>query len=473
MALTQFFYDEQLRRFLLQFARIFSNFAVEYGRNEEGTEHTLIRVPVKYGDWSRQAQTVLNNNSASTMPSTPMMTFYISALDYDRPRIQEPYFVSNIAVRQRTYDQDTDSYETTQGNAFTIERAMPVPYKITMKLDIWTSNTNQKMQLLEQILVLFNPALEIQSTDNYLDWTSLSVVELESTQWTSRVIPMGTENPIDVCTLTFNIPIWISSPAKVKKLGVVERIIAGIYDANGDASLAVTDNDLLLGTRQIFTPFGYQVLALSVGNDPFNLRLQVLTQTAVVDQPNESLTPPDTPPSNLLWHNVISMYGTLRPGISLIALEQEDGSEVYGTVAYDPTDDRFLLFTADSATIPSNTLAPVDAVINPLFSGPDAGLVPAAQGQRYLLTEATGNFNNPENPTAWSGTNDQPLVAQANDIIEYTGGRWVVSFDSTSSPDNLQYVTNITTGLQYEWTGSTWIKSYQGLYPGGTWNIIL
>ena len=140
-----FFYDEQIRRFLLQFARIFSNFQVEYGRNEEGTDHTLVRVPVRYGDATRQAQTILQENSASGMPATPLMTFYISGLDYDRPRIQEPYFVSKINVRQRTYDEVTDTYETTQGNAFTIERLMPVPYKLTLKLDVWTSNTNQKM----------------------------------------------------------------------------------------------------------------------------------------------------------------------------------------------------------------------------------------------------------------------------------------------------------------------------------------
>jgi hypothetical protein len=219
-----FFYDEQIRRFLLQFTRIFSNFQVEYGRNEEGTAHTLVRVPIRYGDSSRQVQTIMQNNSASFMTSVPMMSFYISGFDYDRPRMQEPYYVSNIAVRQRTYDDVTDTYETTQGNAFTIERLMPVPYKLTLKLDIWTSNTNQKMQLLEQIVVLFNPALEIQSTDNYLDWTSLSIVELESTQWTSRSVPVGTEDPIDICTMTFTLPIWISSPVKVKKLGVVERI---------------------------------------------------------------------------------------------------------------------------------------------------------------------------------------------------------------------------------------------------------
>jgi hypothetical protein len=460
-----FYYDEQIRRFMLQFARIFSNFNVEYGRDEEGTNHTLIRVPVKYGDWSRQAQTVLNNNSASTMPSTPMMTFYITALDYDRPRIQEPNFVSTIAVRQRTYDADTDTYETTQGNAFTIDRLMPVPYKLTMNLDIWTSNTNQKFQLLEQILVLFNPALEIQGTDNYIDWTSLSVCELQSTKWSSRTVPIGTDNSIDISTLTFTLPIWLSSPAKVKKLGVVERIVANVFDAKGDASNAILDNDLLLGTRQVITPYSYQTLL--IGN-----QLQALRQQQVVDEPNTSLAPADSPDSNLLWPSIVGLYGVLRPGISQIRLEQQDGSEVIGTVAFDPTDDRFLLFSVDEDTVPGNTLDPVTAVIDPLRSGPGSGLPPDALGQRYLLTEATGTYNQGD-AGIWRGNDGQPLVAQANDIIEYDGAKWVVSFESTSSPDNLQYVTNITTGIQYEWTGVAWIKSYQGLYPGGTWRLVL
>ena len=277
MAGPLWFYDEQIRRFLLQFARIFSNFNVEYGRNEEGTNHTLIRVPVRYGDSSRQVSTVMQNNSPNALPSTPLMTFYITSLDYDRPRMQEPYHVSKMNVRQRYYDTATDTYETTQGNAFTIERLMPVPYSLTINLDIWTSNTNQKFQLLEQIIPLFNPALEIQSTDNFIDWTSLSVVELESSRWSSRTIPVGTEDPIDIATLTFKIPIWITSPAKVKKLGVVERIVASVFDANGDAANAIMDNDLLMGTRQIFTPFDYQVLL--IGN-----KLQALRPQQVIDQ---------------------------------------------------------------------------------------------------------------------------------------------------------------------------------------------
>jgi hypothetical protein len=93
-------------------------------------------------------------------------------------------------------------------------------------------------------------------------------------------------------------------------------------------------------------------------------------------------------------------------------------------------------------------------------------------GQRYLITESTGSAGNIENPTAWLGVYNQPLVAQANDIIEYDGQRWQVVFVSQVATD-VQYVTNLTTGLQYEWSGAEWIKSYQGVYVGGTWSLVL
>ncbi len=440
---------------------MFSNFQVEYGRTNSN-EAALIRVPVRYGDWTRLAQTVLQENSSSALPSTPLMTFYITGMNYARERLQDPYFVSNQQVRQRFYDTQSESYETTQGNAFTIERLMPVPYKMSLSLDIWTSNTNQKLQIFEQISTLFNPSLEIQSTDNYLDWTSLSVVDLDDTIWSSRTIPQGTENPIDIMTMKFSIPIWISSPAKVKKLGVIEKIIASAFDDQGDAVEAIQNSDLLLGTRQKFTPYMYQVLL--IGN-----KLQILKLSAVVDEPNSSPVLPDSPPSNEYWPTVMNLYGNFRPGITQIRLTNpwDETADIIGTVSYDPTDQRFLLFDVDTDTVPQNTLPAIDAVIDPLLSGPGAGLPVSAIGQRYLILNSIGNADNTTPSVAWGA-----VVAQANDIIEYDGQDWLVAFDSTTGT-NIQYTTNITTGLQYLWTGSEWVKSYEGLYPGGEWSIVL
>jgi hypothetical protein len=218
-----------------------------------------------------------------------------------------------------------------------------------------------------------------------------------------------------------------------------------------------------LGTRQKVSPFGYQVLL--IGN-----QLQALKQSAVINPTNNNTQPQTAPTSNEMWHAIVNMYGTLRPGISQIRLESPwDDSEVVGFVSYDPTNDNVLLFDVDVDTIPQNTLNPINAVIDPLISGPGAGLPAAAVGQRYLVLENMGTLTN--SPTAWG-----PIEAQANDIIEYASGIWQVVFESTTA-SNVQFVTNLTTGLQYRWTGGEtageWVKSYEGLYPGGEWSIVL
>jgi len=467
--MQMFYYDEQIRRYLLQFTRMISLFQVEYGRNEQGTSD-LIRVPVRYGDASRQAQTIIQQNSANSLPSTPLITLYITGMDYDRPRMQEPYHVNKMQVRQRTYNTDTQDYETTQGNAFTIERLMPVPYNMTISMDIWTSNTNQKMQIFEQIATLFNPSLEIQSSENYIDWTSLSVVNLEKVNWSSRTIPVGTENPIDIMTLTFGIPIWISSPAKVKKLGVVERVVASIFDANGDAANAILNNDLLLGTRLKVTPWNYQVALLDG-------QLQILQPAEVLLPDRSSLSPftfPIDENPQITWPTVIGAYGVLRPGISYITLDDpwNPDASIVGTITVNPADDRLLIYNIDPDTQPQDSLLPVNSVVNPLLSGPNAGLPAPTLGQRYLITEPTGSTENSQNPLGWLGGGGQPLLANANDIIEYNGVRWEVAFDSERMLE-AQYVTNLTTGIQYKWNGTAWVKSIDGLYPGGSWSLVL
>lgn len=462
-----FFYDDQIRRFLIQFTRMFSNYQVEYGVADNGAP-THVRVPVRYGDASRQAANIIAENSRSKMPNSPMMTFHITALEYARDRVQEPYFVDRKTLKQRKWDEDTQSFEQTQGNAFTIERLMPVPYNLTIQLDVWASNTQQKLQILEQILPMFNPSMEIQSTDNYIDWTSLSVVELTGVNWSSRSVPSGVDDTIDMATLTFGIPIWLTMPAKVKKMGVIHKIISSIYDTDGNVADAIVDDDILMGTRQKITPFGYQVVL--IGN-----QLQLLKQEQVDPAEgtlNASSTITSTDPVE--WPGFIDNYGTLRAGISQIRLTSEYvNTEIVGTVALHPTDNRLLLFSLDSDTIPQNTLKAVNAVIDPTASGPGAGLVAASSGQRYLLTDPIGKSSNSTPASAWGS-----LVADTNDIIEYNGSSWNVVWDASNqtpdqSTDITDFVTNLTTSIQYKWTGTMWVKSYQGLFRGGDWSLVL
>lgn len=409
--MAQYFYDSQVRRFLTQFGAILSHFDVQFGSDPKGNP-ILKRVPVIYGDASRQASTVINNNSASSLPSAPMMSYYISGIEYDQRRTQDPYFIDKVNVRQRTYNQDTGLYETTQGNAFTVERIMPVPYTLRVTVDIWTTSTQQRLEIFEQLGVLFNPSMEIQSTDNFVDWTSLSVVYQDGLTWNSRTVPQGTGNAIDITSWKFYMPIWISSPIKVQKLGMIQKIIASIY--KGSALIDMKDDALLLGTRQKITPYGYQLLLVGTS-------LQVLPANQPIDDNQTIDLPPTGPNTDVYWHAVLNAYGTVRPGVSTISLEnQYMSTEIVGTFDYDPVDDRLLIFTIDSDTLPADTLLPVDSIIDPQQKWPGGALVAAAVGQRYLIVtdlpqQRNYNINQGIVPN-WPGLT---AGASANDIIEY------------------------------------------------------
>ena len=456
--MAQFFYDNQIRRFLIQFAKIFSNWQVTKGKDPAGNP-ILIRVPIMYGDSSRQAATIIANNSASNLPSAPLITYYISGLEYNQKWTQDPTFVDNIQVRQRSYNNETQQYETVQGQAFTIERLMPVPYTLRISVDFWTTNYNQKLEIIEQLGTLFNPALEIQSTDNFVDWTSLSAVFQDGLTFSSRTIPVGTGNPIDVMTWKFYMPIWLSTASKLKKMGVIEKIIASIFQ--GNALTDIQDDDLLLGTRVKVTPYGYKLLLL--GN-----QLQILPADEAFYPSNVNLDLPPSPQTDVYWSSVLNVYGTVRPGISQIWLQNPYmNTDIVGTIVPNPSDDRFLIYSIDPDTLPQNTLDPVNGVINPQVTGPNSGLPGPINGVRYLIVENIGNLG--DTTVAWGN-----LVANANDIIEFDANtmQWYVAFNSQTDT-TVQYVTNLSTTIQYRYVDGTWMKSYEGWYDQGDYSIVI
>jgi hypothetical protein len=430
-----------------------SNFQVEFGKDANGNR-TLQTVPVYYGDPSRQVSVILKGNSENTLNSVPAMAVYISSLTYDRDRVQNPYHESAMRVREQVYNAVTHEYTGVQDGQYTVERMMPAPYKLGVKLDIWTSNTDQKHQLIEQLTPLFNPGFEIQSTDNYIDWTSLSVALLNSVTYSSRSVPSGADESIDIATLEFELPIWISLPAKVKKGGVVACVIANIYDQQGDFHNDIIETAATSQWR--YTPMNYEVVYL--GN--------TLTLYQAVNADSGGVT--------AKWHDLVNMYGRLTNGISQIRLEFDypDGPhEIVGTVAYNPSDDTQMLFTADTQTLPANTLNSVNAIIDPQNVTVDSHIVSPAAGTRYIILGAIGAVGS-ESAAAWVGDGSHTLVANANDIIEWNGSYWTVAFDSQTE-STAQYVTNLNTTTQYRWDGSQWLKSYEGVYRAGYWSIVL
>jgi len=482
-----FYYDGQIRRYMAQFIRLLSHFYVETGKDSDGNS-ALIRVPVTYGDISRQVASIVRKNSENALNTVPRVSCYITGVQYDRDRIMSPSHVDKVHIKERFYDKDTGTYTAGPGDSYTIERSMPSPYKLTVNADIWTSNMEQKLQLTEQLFYMFNPSLEIQTTDNYVDWTSISYVELTDISFSNRTVPVGTEDQIDIATLTFEIPVWVNPPAIIKRLGVISKVVMGIFDGSGNLADSVLDETKLMGSRQYFTPLNYGVLLL-------NGELKALSVGEPISgDTKEDVTFDHVPVKygvDIPWKKVIAQFGDLKEGISQVKLLTnfqnttggvDDFSEIVGTVEYDPDDDYVLNFTVDADTIPANTQTAINAIINPLKNVPGAGLPAATTGQRYLILEDIGDADNTDGADGWKGPAGVGLVANKFDIIQYDGTDWSVDFDASAN-NGIHYVSNTKTGIQYKWTGAInedmptntgeWIKSYEGEYTAGLWSILL
>ena len=460
------FYEGQVRKFLTQFIRILSNFSVETGKAKDGGIN-LRAVPVVYGDPTRQVANIIRNNSENALSYAPKIACYVRELNYDRERMQNPYHIEKQHLRERGIDSD-GNYTNEMGAGYTVEKVMPSPFRLEVTADIFSSNTDQKLQILEQILYLFNPDFEIQKTDNYIDWTSLSYIELGNITFSSRTIPVGADSEIDVATLQFSMPIWLSPPVKVKKLGVVQKIIMSIYDDDGGIAKGLIDGELT--SRSYITPNNFGLLV--TGNQ---LRLLGSTGTNVksggdgfqtgANEPN-NYDPFETFGPAVNWKTLLDQYGKVTNGTSQIRLTQPNGNEIIGTIATTTLDDTILLYTIDGDTIPSNSLTAVKKIINPATFDPGT----PANGDRYLVINDVGDSTASFQSATWGS-----LVASVGDIIEYNSStsKWNVAFDA-SNPDSTQhYVTNLNTGIQYRFNGTEWVKSYEGVYTQGNWSIVL
>jgi hypothetical protein len=480
-----FFYDGQIRRYVTQFMRMFIGFQYRDGDGD------LKSVPVSYGNLTKQVAQIIRENSENKLPSVPKIACYITGLEYDRNRLADPTFISKLNIRERDYDTFDDSgspeYLNTQGAGYTVERLMPTPFRLTMRADIWTSSTDQKLQLLEQILVLFNPSLEVQTTDNYIDWTSLSVVELTAQTFSSRQIPQGTEVDIDIASLDFEMPIYISPPVKVKKLGVVQNIIMNMFNDDGQIKslneLAFNEpaSSGILRNSIVTSPGAYGVLLLSgktvTGVDTGTYYLSAIDPSEVVTELN--LGVPIKSGERIDWNKILPLYGNYKPGISQIRFTQPGGYELIGTFSVNELDSSYLDITFIEDTIPTNSsdIPYITGIVDPYTFNPVSywnGLNYIPNATRYLILENIGNSLNSDGPDAWKNGDGTDFVANANDIIQWnsTDQRWSVIFDSQNSTD-VRYLQNSKTLIQYKWDGYQWVKSFEGEYSAGYWSFDL
>jgi hypothetical protein len=423
-----------------------------------------------YGDPSTMVAQLIKGASENTMLPSPMFSAYIDSLKMNDKRRQDSQYVGKVSTVEREFDKQTQTYGSGPGVRQDVERYMPVPWDIVFKLDVWTTNTITKLQIFEQLAVIFNKSIQLQQNSNVLDWTSIFEVWYDDFTWTNRSIGQVTGDERDVMSFKFNVPIWINPPAKLKRSGLIAEIVTQVFDVADVNAIRVE----AVGEYDPFTCFGG--IPIQIVTTVGNYRTSVARNGAIeqITLLNEFGQVDPT----LSWQSLIQLYGQITPNITKIRLKLDPNldvtdSDIIGGIEQDPLHQNILIFTPDLDTLPTNTILPILDIIDPIEVTPGNGLPIAVAGQRYLLTSRDSAGEEPAIPpnvptSPWG----QMLVAYPNDVIEYNGTAWVVIFDSRNSVGK-NYVINNANATQYTYDATTreWTYTYYGQYAPGYWRI--
>lgn len=210
-----YFYHSLMRKYILYFGTIFNNISVVRKNSLDGIEQ-IISVPIVYGPKShwltrlRQDPELLK----STAIELPRMSFEIIGISYDGER--------KLQTLNKTFKKQGSSGLVNQ--QFT-----PVPYDLTFQLAIYSKNSDDALQIVEQILPYFNPdycaTLKlIENIDYSVDVpiTLATIVNEDSYEGS-----MATDKRYIFYTLMFNMKAYFWGPTQ--KSGLIKRSIINFF----------------------------------------------------------------------------------------------------------------------------------------------------------------------------------------------------------------------------------------------------
>lgn len=216
--IREFFYDAQIERYLTQFMHIFAGLQYQTGVRGDG-ERKILPVPIVYGSRDRVAAAIRANNTQNSIVSVPMMSCFLKELTFDWERNAGAGNYRDTPYMQQggIFPQDVK----------TIHQTRPTPYTMQLEVLLYTSNQEQHMQILEQMMVYFNPTLEIQTSDASHDWTKIVSVSLMDIRFNENY-PAETQGRVIQTALQFKVPVWIAAPTSIRN-NLVKDIFLRIH----------------------------------------------------------------------------------------------------------------------------------------------------------------------------------------------------------------------------------------------------
>ena len=138
-------YHEIIRKTVVGFGTLFNNIEV---RRTKGSRTEVMKVPLAYGPKQKFLARLRQVGDLSTKDAAqvtlPRISFEMQGISYDATRKVSP----------TQYIRHTSGDTTNKG-------FMPVPYNINFELSVLAKNQDDALQIIEQILPIFQPSFNI------------------------------------------------------------------------------------------------------------------------------------------------------------------------------------------------------------------------------------------------------------------------------------------------------------------------
>ena len=201
-------YHEIFRKTIVAFGTLFNN--IELRRNDE-----VMKVPLAYGPKQKflaRLDQVPDPTNKRVQLTLPRISFEINGVAYDNARKLAPTQKIKMA-----------SSSTTNKNVF-----MPVPYNLSFELAIISKNQEDGLQILEQILPIFQPHfnMAVKLLPEMSEIRDIPVV-LNDVEYEDDYEGNFTTRRAVVYTLSFTAKTYLYGPAQTQK--TIKTVQSDIY----------------------------------------------------------------------------------------------------------------------------------------------------------------------------------------------------------------------------------------------------
>ena len=145
--LGQYFYNESLRKTIIAFGSLFNEITIIRKNNQGDTVQTM-KVPLAYGP-KQKFLVRLTQDPGANQPiamTLPRIGFEIQSFDYD------PVRKLNRIIKQKKVSNAKSKELKQMSTQYT-----PVPYNMQFELFVMTKNSDDGIQIVDQILPYFQP----------------------------------------------------------------------------------------------------------------------------------------------------------------------------------------------------------------------------------------------------------------------------------------------------------------------------